>query len=86
MPLAIGSHARRIAIQAALEIDEPSLTVKIIGEPTTLEEAILLIPALVRLDNINQAAAILERFPDIESAIRDELKGKIEIKRAMKAK
>jgi 3',5'-cyclic AMP phosphodiesterase CpdA len=86
MPLAIGSHARRIAIQAALEMDEPSLTVKIIGEPTTLEEAILLIPALVRLDNINQAAAILERFPDIESAIRDELKDKIEIKRAMKAK
>ena len=84
--LTVGSHARRIAIQAALETDEPALIVKTIDEPTTIEEAIILISALVRASDLDRAAIILEQFSDIDSATRKELKDKIEIKKAMKAK
>jgi RecA/RadA recombinase len=86
VPLAGGSHARRIAIQAALEIDEPTLTAKIINEPTTVEEAILLIAALIRINSLDHAAGILKIFPGIDPATREELEGKIEIKKATKAK
>lgn len=86
MPLTAGTHARRIAVQAALDIDDPSLIVKTIDQPSSIEEAITLIPALIRTNQPDRAAAVLENFSDIDPAIRNELKGKIEIKRAMKSR
>jgi hypothetical protein len=53
--------------------------------PTSAEEAIILIPALIRTNEPDRAATILENFSDIDSATRDALKGKIEIKKAMRA-
>lgn len=80
-----GSHARKVAIQAALDIDDPALITQTIDEPTSTEEAITLIPALIRTNDLGRAALVLDIFSDIDSAVRDELRGKIEIKKAMKA-
>ena len=85
LSLTAGSYARRIAIQATLDIDDPALIVKMIEGPTSAEEAIILIPALIRTNEPDRAATILENFSDIDSATRDALKGKIEIKKAMRA-
>ena len=86
MPLPSGSHARKIAIQAALDIDEPVVVVKTVDEPSTIEEAVILVSALIRLNDLDHAADILETFPHIEPAIRQELRDKIEIKKVIKTK
>jgi hypothetical protein len=84
IPLAAGSHARKIAVQSALEINDPALIVSTIDEPVSVEEAIIFIAALLRGNKPDIATAILAKFPSIDPAIRGELQGQIDIKKTMR--
>jgi hypothetical protein len=84
--LAAGSHARKIAVQSALEINNPAIIVSTIGEPVSVEEAIIFITALLRDNKPDTAAVILAKFPNIDPSVRGELQGQIEIKETMRVK
>lgn len=77
------SHARNIAIQASLKLEDWARLIEIIDKPCSTEEAVLLVSALIRADKLDHAITILESYPDVDAATRKELKGQIEIKRIM---
>ena len=79
-----GSHARRIAIEAAIKLQNWELLVEIISEPCSTEEAVLLISALIQTDSLDRAVAILTDNPAIDPPMRKELEGQIETKRLMR--
>jgi 3',5'-cyclic AMP phosphodiesterase CpdA len=79
-----GSHGHRIAIEAALKLEEWTALARIIGEPDSAEEAILLVTALVRMNSFDQADKVLSGHPEIDPKTRKELKGLIETARMVK--
>jgi hypothetical protein len=82
--LSPASHARKIAVQAANKLEDWTLLVNMIAKPHSVEEAVLLVSALIRTNKLGQAAAILSDYKDIDSATRNELEGQITMKRTMR--
>jgi hypothetical protein len=76
-----GSHGHRIAIEAALKLEDWPLLVAIIGQPHSAEEAILLVTALARVKSFDQAEQVLSRHPEIDAKTRKELEGLIQTAR-----
>lgn len=84
--LSPASHARRVAIQASFKLEDWARLIAIIDKPCSTEEAVLLVSALIRADELDHAITILESYPDVDAATRKELEGRIEIKRIMGGK
>ena len=81
-----GSHARRVAIQAATTLKDWTTLIASINEPNSIEEAVLLASALIRINDMDGALKILDRYPAIDAATRNELEGQIETKKMMRGK
>lgn len=79
------SHARRVAIEAAIKLQNWGLLSELITQPHSTEEAVLLVSALIRIGSLDRATAILTSNPAIDDAMRRELEGQIETKRMMRA-
>ncbi len=79
------SHARRVAIQAALKIEDWARIIAIVSKPCSTEEAVLLVSSLIRTGDIDRATTILESYPAIDVATRKELEGQIKTKKVMRA-
>jgi predicted MPP superfamily phosphohydrolase len=80
------SHARRVATQAALMLSDWAMLIMILNNPCSTEEAILLISALIRTNNLDRAATILDAYRDIDAATRREVEEQIATKRMMRGK
>jgi len=80
-----GSHARTVAIQAALKAENWEFIAATISEPQSTEEAVFLISALIRIGSLEQADAVLIKQADIDGATRSELEGQLEMKRIMRS-
>ena len=85
MTLRPDSHARTIAVQAAVATDDPNLIVQIIGKPVGVEEAVFMVSALTRINQEERAAELLDQCAEIDPGTRAELHNKIEIKRKMRS-
>lgn len=81
-----GSHASRVAIQAALKAEDWGFLVTAVAEPQSIEEAVLLISALIHNDSPDRAADVLANYPNIDAATRRELEGQIETKTILRSK
>jgi len=81
-----GSHARSVAIQAALKAENWGFMVTAITEPQSIEEAVFLISALIQSDFLDRAAEVLIKYPGIDAGTRTELEGRIETRRILRAK
>lgn len=79
------SYARKIAIKAASNLDDPHLVAATIKTPRSAEEAILLIFALLRIGDVDGAGRLLDDWPEMDAATRKEIEGRIENKKAMRA-
>lgn len=82
--LAPDSYARKIAIKAASNLDDPQLMATTIKTPYSEEETILLIFALLRIGDLDGAGTLLNSWPEIDSATRKEIEGRIANKKAMR--
>jgi len=82
--LSPASHARRIAIQAALTLEDWTLLAATIAQPQSTEEAVLLVSALILTNALDRAAAILSSHRDIDAATRRNIEGQVETKRMMR--
>jgi len=82
--LSSASHARRIVIEAALKLEDWTLLVTTLTHPQSIEEAILLVSALIQTNNIDRATATLNSNLDIDVATRRDLEGQIETKKMMR--
>lgn len=78
-----GSHARTIAVQAALRAPDWPHLVRLTAEPQNAEEAILLVTALTKTDDIGRAAAVLKNRNDIDPTTQRELESQIETKKLL---
>jgi hypothetical protein len=79
------SHARSIAIQAALKLRDWVRLGIMIAEPQSPEETVLLVSALIQGNALDKAAAVLARRREIDPATRRELEGQIATRRIMRA-
>jgi hypothetical protein len=80
------SHARRIAIQSALKLEDWMQLAETINQPQSIEEAVLLVSAFIRTNDLDRAVTVLDTYTDIDAATRQELRMQVEARRAMRAK
>jgi Calcineurin-like phosphoesterase len=78
-------HARKIAIQSALRLESWEMLSTLVAQPQSNEEAIFLITALIQINDLEQAEVILSIYNDIDTSIRNELQGKIEVKKMLRS-
>jgi hypothetical protein len=81
-----GSHARRIAIDAAVKSEDWNFLLETIAQPQTTEEAVFLISGLIEIGNFAKAEAVLNSYQGIDAATRSDIEGRIEIKRTLRTK
>jgi hypothetical protein len=84
--LSPGSHARRMAIDAAVKFRDWGFLIAAIAEPQTVGEAVLLISGLIENGSLVEAADALSRYSDIDISMRRELEGRLETKRMLRTK
>ncbi|MDA8123951.1 MAG: metallophosphoesterase [Deltaproteobacteria bacterium] len=84
--LTSNSYARKIVIEAARKLQDWEMLVATLTPPQSSDETILLVTALIRINDLEQATAILGRNCDIDSTVRKELEEQIKIKRVMRGK
>ena len=78
------SHARKLMIDALLaQEDWPSLTV-FLQSPNTAEEIVILVSALVEINNFDDAQTRLDAATEVDEATRSDLQGKLEAKKMMR--
>ena len=77
------SHARRVAIQAAIDLDDPKRLIEIIRRPHSVEEAILFASAHIKMRSVEEAEVILRDWAEIDVATRNVLVEKIQAMRMM---
>ena len=78
------SHARNIAIQAGRKLARWDYLVKVIGVPSSAEEAVILISSLIKSDQIDAAEESLKKFTMVDLGTRRGLEEKIAIKKVIK--
>lgn len=79
------SYPRKIAIQALLKLDDPKLLVQKMGRPHSIEEAVLFASALIRINSLGAARAILADWAGIDSATRRDLECQIQAREIMRS-
>jgi len=84
--LSRGSHARSIAVRAALALSDWPRLIGIIDEPQSPEEGIWLVTALAKTGDPDRAKALLDRQTDIDPATRRELDTQIATARLLRQK
>lgn len=84
--LPAGSHGRRIAIDASVRLEDWALLIRILAEPQTVEEAVLLASAFIRTGALDEAEVILGKYEDIDLGTRNALEEQITTKRMMRGK
>jgi hypothetical protein len=79
-----GSHARRLALEAARLDEDWARTKAIIGAPGTTEEAVLLIKALEALGELDRAEEVLKQCGGIDAATRQAIGARLDVLRRMR--
>ena len=75
------SYARKLMIDAlVLQRDWPSLAV-VLKNPSTVEEIVTLVSALVEINNFDDAQARLDAATEVDAATRSALQGRLEAKK-----
>ncbi len=82
--LSTASHARRIATQAALKVEDWSLLATMLAQPHTAEETVFLISVLIKTNALDRAETILSRDTNLDMAMRREFEEQIRTKRMMR--
>ena len=78
------SYARKLMIDAlVLQRDWPSLA-GVLKNPSTVEEIVTLISALVEINNFDDAQARLDAATEVDAATRSALQGRLEAKKMMR--
>ena len=77
------SHARQIALQAAIATDDPKIIANIIHEPTSNDEAVYLAIAHIRVGKPELAKRVLDAWPNIEVSIRRDIEARIKAAKIM---
>ena len=78
------SYARKLMIDAlVLQRDWPRLAV-ILKNPSTVEEIVTLVSALVEINNFDDAQARLDAATEVDAATRSALQGRLEVKKMMR--
>ena len=78
------SYARRLMIDAlVLQGDWPRLTV-VLQNPSTVEEIVTLVSALVEINKFDDAQARLDAATEVDEATRSALQSKLEAKKMMR--
>lgn len=84
--LSPGSHARSIAVRAALALSDWPRLVGIVDRPQSPEEGIWLVTALAKTGDPDRAEAVLHAQTDIDPATRRELDAQISTARLLRQK
>jgi hypothetical protein len=82
--LASSSHARHVAVQAALKLEDWPRLVSILDSPQSIEEAVILITALTNIGALDRASARLAKHNDIDAATAAALGDRIETEKEMR--
>jgi hypothetical protein len=85
LDLSNSSHARTIAIQAALKAPDWTQLLTAIGQPRSIDETIWKLTALIKTGDIGHAEAELAKVTDLDKAIRIDLEGQIATKKALRS-
>jgi hypothetical protein len=82
--LTAASHARKIAIESTLKLGDWKRLFEIIDQPQSTEEAVYLVSAFIKTNDLDKAAIFLNSYHDIDATTRNELEGKIEVKKMLR--
>lgn len=82
--LAPGSHGRRVALEAAQDLEAWPKLIELIGEPTSVEEAVLLVNAYIRQGSFETASEVLRGQDMIDAATSQALADEIRVQAAMR--
>ena len=78
------AFARQLLVEAARSLSEPSETMKVLGEPSSIEELVLLVDAGLALGDGDRASKLLSEHRSVlglPDALYDELDKKIKLNR-----
>lgn len=82
--LSPGTHARTIAVQAALELSDWPRLIGIVDRPQSQKEAIWFVTGLAKMGDTDRAEAVLHSRADIDPATREELDAQISTARLLR--
>jgi 3',5'-cyclic AMP phosphodiesterase CpdA len=84
IPLPSGSYGRALAVQGGLQAEDWGFLARVLKKPETIEEVITLVSALIHLNDLDQALALLSSRTDIDIGTRAGLEDQIATKKLMK--
>lgn len=82
--LSTATHARKIAVQAAVEVKDQERLISILDPPQSVEEAVILIMAFIHVGDFDRASTLLDERKDIDPATASDLGDQIKTRREMR--
>jgi len=82
--LSPASHARSVAIRAALDLSDWQRMLSIVGQPVSVEESIWFVTALIRTGALDEAKTTLDNQTGIDPATRHGLEDQISTARLLR--
>lgn len=82
-PFPPGTYVRRLALEAARRTEDWNRIKAIVGDERSPEEAVLLVGALERLSQFDEAMTVLSECADLDPNTRRELEQRISIRKTM---